>query len=69
MKTLAAAIWMGTAAAALTCDVELILTVDVSGSINEEEYRLQMDGLAAALDDAAIGDALVKAQAQVTLVQ
>ena len=69
MKSLAAAIWMGTAAAALACDVELILTVDVSGSINEEEYRLQMDGLAAALDDAAIGDALVKAQAQVTLVQ
>ena len=69
MKMLAAAIWMGTAAAALACDVELILTVDVSGSINEEEYRLQMDGLAAALDDAAIGDALVKAQAQVTLVQ
>jgi len=58
-----------TATVATACKVALILTVDVSGSINEEEYRLQMDGLAAAMDDSTIVDALINAQAQVALVQ
>ena len=54
---------------ALACDLALVLAVDVSGSVDEREYRIQMDGLAAALSDGIVQDALVDAQAQVTLVQ
>lgn len=51
------------------CDVALVLTIDVSGSINADEYRLQMDGLAAALQDGAVADALVSAKAHVAVIQ
>lgn len=51
------------------CDLALVLAVDVSGSVDHREYRIQMDGLAAALGDGVVADALVDAQAQVTLVQ
>lgn len=51
------------------CSVALALTVDVSGSINEREYRLQMDGLATALKDPAVADALVASEAALLLVQ
>ena len=47
----------------------LALTVDVSGSINEQEYRLQMDGLAAALRDPMVADALISSEAALMLVQ
>jgi len=55
--------------ASATCSIALALTVDVSGSINEREYRLQMDGLAAALRDPAVADAMVASEAAVMLVQ
>jgi Ca-activated chloride channel family protein len=51
------------------CSIALALTVDVSGSINEREYRLQMDGLAAALRDPAVADALVSSEVALMLVQ
>ncbi|OUS04588.1 hypothetical protein A9Q96_16550 [Rhodobacterales bacterium 52_120_T64] len=51
------------------CSIALALTVDVSGSINEREYRLQMDGLAAALRDPAVADALVASEVALMLVQ
>ena len=51
------------------CDLALVLAVDVSGSVDEREYRIQMDGLAAALSDGTVQDALVDAEARVTLVQ
>jgi len=54
---------------AAACSVALALTVDVSGSINEQEYRLQMDGLAAALQDPVVEDAMVTANATLMLVQ
>ena len=50
------------------CDVALALTVDVSGSISPQEYDLQMNGLARALDDTSVADALVSAQAQVAVI-
>lgn len=62
-------LWVATALPAAACKVALILTVDVSGSIDHEEYRLQMDGLAAALEDSTVADALVDARAQVAIVQ
>lgn len=54
---------------ALPCDLALVLAVDVSGSVDQNEYRVQMDGLALALRDSIVADALVDQQAAVTLIQ
>ncbi len=54
---------------ASACDLALVLALDVSGSVDHEEYRIQADGLAAALRDGAVSDALVEAKAQVAVVQ
>ncbi len=54
---------------AKACDLALVLAVDVSGSVDAQEYRIQMDGLAAALRDPVVSEALVRAQAQLMLVQ
>ncbi len=51
------------------CGLALILAVDVSGSVDPNEYRIQMDGLAAALRDGIVTDALVEQDAQVSLIQ
>ncbi|WP_170385825.1 DUF1194 domain-containing protein [Ruegeria atlantica] len=54
---------------ALACDLALALAVDVSGSVDSSEYRIQMDGLATGLRDPLVSEALVRGQAQVMLVQ
>lgn len=41
------------------CRQALALGLDVSGSVDAREYRLQLDGLAKALDDAAVRAALL----------
>ncbi|MEX0279649.1 MAG: DUF1194 domain-containing protein [Arenibacterium sp.] len=56
-------------APSLACDLALALAVDVSGSVDSSEFRLQMDGLATALRDPLISEALVRAEAQLMLVQ
>jgi Ca-activated chloride channel family protein len=38
----------------IACGTALILTIDVSNSVDPGEYRLQIDGLAAALSDPEI---------------
>ena len=38
----------------IACDTALILKIDVSNSVDPDEYRLQIDGLAAALSDPEI---------------
>ncbi|MEM8840952.1 MAG: DUF1194 domain-containing protein [Pseudomonadota bacterium] len=43
---------------ALACGLELILATDVSGSIDQQEYRLQADGLAMAFRDARLINAI-----------
>lgn len=53
----------------LACDLALALAVDVSGSVDMQEYRIQMDGLAHALRDPIVSEALVRAEAQVLLMQ
>lgn len=60
---------MASALPAAACDLALVLAVDVSGSVDRSEYRLQMDGLAEALRDGVVVEALVGQQAQLTLVQ
>lgn len=51
------------------CDLALVLAVDVSGSVDATEYQVQMQGLAAALQDGAIVDALIDSAAMVSLIQ
>lgn len=51
------------------CETALALTVDVSGSISPTEYRLQMDGIADALLDPTIGDAIIGSEVALLLVQ
>ncbi|WP_243694281.1 DUF1194 domain-containing protein [Shimia isoporae] len=54
---------------ASACDIALLLAVDVSGSVDAQEYRIQMDGLAAGLRDGVVVEALIKAEAAVALMQ
>lgn len=54
---------------ALSCDLALVLAVDVSGSVDADEYRLQMDGLSAALRDGVVSEALVRGNSRLMLVQ
>jgi Ca-activated chloride channel family protein len=51
------------------CEVALALTVDISGSVDREEYALQMNGLAGALRDPTVSEALVSRKAKLMLVQ
>lgn len=54
---------------AIACELALALAIDVSGSVDRKEYRLQMDGLAEALRAPDVREALVGAQAAVLVVQ
>jgi Ca-activated chloride channel family protein len=54
---------------ALGCDTALLLAIDVSSSIDPGEYRLQVDGLAEALNDPQVADALVQGQVALMVVQ
>ncbi|WP_370644346.1 DUF1194 domain-containing protein [Ruegeria sp. SCSIO 43209] len=66
-RALAASLYL--ASQAYACDLALALAVDVSGSVDSEEYRIQMDGLAAGLRDPIVSEALVRGQARLMLVQ
>lgn len=55
--------------ALLACDLALLLAVDVSGSVDREEYEIQRYGLAMALRDPIVSEALVRANAQVAVMQ
>ncbi len=59
----------GLPVSALACDIALALTVDVSGSISPTEYDLQMQGMADAMEDPSIADALVANKIAITVVQ
>jgi hypothetical protein len=48
----------GRAEDAIPVDLQLVLAVDSSGSINADEFRLQMEGLTAAFRNPAILDAI-----------
>ncbi|MEM9432916.1 MAG: DUF1194 domain-containing protein [Pseudomonadota bacterium] len=55
--------------AAQACEVALVLAVDVSGSVNAQEYQTQMRGLAEALVDPAVEEALVRGKSAVLVMQ
>jgi Ca-activated chloride channel family protein len=63
------AVFLILAAPVRACELALLLAVDVSGSVDKNEYRVQMDGLALALRDGIVADALVDQRAHVSLVQ
>ena len=54
---------------ARACDIALVLAMDVSGSVDQAEYRLQMDGTAAALLDPEVRDALLSGQVALSVTQ
>lgn len=56
----AALMAMASAEAHAACRQALALGLDVSGSVDAREYRLQMDGLAAALDSGTVRQALLQ---------
>jgi len=66
---LAALISLATVSSAPACDLALVLAVDVSGSVDSDEYHIQMDGLAEGLRDGVVAEALVRGKAQVLLMQ
>jgi Ca-activated chloride channel homolog len=51
------------------CETALLLSIDVSGSIDGGEYRLQTEGLATALTDPEVSEALVRGQVALAVVQ
>lgn len=57
------------ATGAKACELALVLAVDVSGSVDPSEYRIQRDGLAAALRDPVVSEALVSLRAEVMVLQ
>ena len=54
---------------ALACETALVLSIDVSGSIDAGDYRLQTGGLAFALSDPEVVEALVRDQVALAVVQ
>ncbi len=54
---------------ALACETALLLSIDVSGSIDTGDYRLQTEGLAFALADPEVARALVQGQVALAVVQ
>jgi Ca-activated chloride channel family protein len=57
------------ARSAAACEVALVLAMDVSGSVDPAEYRLQTEGLALALADPDIADTLLRGQVALMVVQ
>ena len=47
------------AQSAIAVDLALVLAVDCSSSVDEGDFRLQMDGIAAALRNPPLADAIV----------
>ena len=54
---------------ARACTVALLLAIDVSQSIDPAEYRIQTDGMADALLDPEVADALIGGQVALSVVQ
>lgn len=62
-------ICLGLAGPVQACKLALVLGIDVSHSIDNFEYRMQVEGTADALRDPVIAEALLRMQAAVTVVQ
>ncbi|MFX0542556.1 DUF1194 domain-containing protein [Roseovarius sp. S4756] len=60
--TAATALWAVPAAGQTSCRLALVLALDVSASVDADEYDLQRLGLAAALDAPDVRDAILRGQ-------
>lgn len=70
MKTIGLiAALFGFAAPCAACDTALVLSIDVSNSVDVAEYRLQIDGMADALLDPEIVDAMVAGDVAIAVMQ
>ena len=56
-------------AVSAACDVALLLALDTSGSVDAREYDIQRGGLATALRDGSVAEALVRSSAHVAVLQ
>ncbi len=65
----ALALSLALAAPAGACETALLLAIDISGSIDAGEYALQTRGLADALTDPEVAEALVRGQVALAVVQ
>ena len=50
---------LGASAQEVQVDTALVVSVDVSNSVDAERYKLQLEGIAAALEDPSVVDAIV----------
>lgn len=64
----ALALWVCFTSKALACETALLLSIDISGSIDKGEYAIQIEGLALALQEPAIIDSLVAGQMALAVV-
>ena len=69
IRSLFAALGLGLASPIFACDLALILAVDISGSVDNEEFKIQMQGLSVGLRDGVVAEALVRGGAHIMLVQ
>lgn len=69
LRVVAIALGLCAPVSANACDLALLLAVDVSGSVDMQEFRIQMGGLATGLRDPIVSEALVRNQVKVMLVQ
>ncbi|SHI04784.1 DUF1194 domain-containing protein [Marivita hallyeonensis] len=67
LAALAASVLPVAAVAQEHCRLALVLALDVSSSVDAEEYVLQRDGLAAALDDPTIRSAILEGPGYVSI--
>ncbi len=69
LRALLTAVFVSFAQPVVACDIALVLAVDVSGSVDSEEFAIQMDGLAEGLRDGSVSEALVAGEAAITVLQ
>lgn len=65
----ALAFWVAVAGPVRACETALLLAIDVSGSIDAGEYRLQTEGTAAAILAPEVVEVLVRGQVALAVVQ
>ena len=59
MRALAALAALWPSAAEAACRLALVLALDVSGSVDQREYQLQLEGIATALEDPHVRSAIL----------
>ncbi|GGL59246.1 DUF1194 domain-containing protein [Wenxinia marina] len=69
MRALLALLALLGPASARACETALLLAIDVSQSVDEAEFRLQVDGMADAMRDPEVAEALVQGEVALAVMQ